>query len=762
MIVNLSRGDKMKKPLILNLFLTGFFLALLFIPYQAFSTDHARVKSDLSDLRVEKKNGYDQVTLEDAHSFAPPGAPDLPVKIFRVYVPQDLELGDVILTYKEKTVLAEEYWISPVQPEVPLSQLEAGKIETIPPDPAIYGSATEFPGKLLELGSGGFMMGQKIAEIFVYPLQYIPSEKKLILITDMELEFVYEKSQKKPLPTYNLTEKAAKFRSDMVKNIVINPQEVEVSPKGFSAQDTLIEYLIITPNSFIPAFQPLVEWKSQKGILIDIKTTEWIYSNFTGDDDQEKIRNFIRHAFQNYGTLWVLLGGDIQYVPHRLAWAFIYDGDWRDDIPADLYYSDLDGDWNWDGDDRFGEYCDSVDLYPDVLVGRVPANTENHIQAFVNKVLTYEKNPPDDYTTKVLMAGGILWDSPYTDGGVLKNVIQNIYLPEYFDVTKLYESENTLNKTSFRNNFNSGMNIINHYHHGSVSGFDVGTGYWYKQDMDDLTNSSKPSVLYTISCLSNAFDMDCLGEHSIRNPDGGCVAYIGNSRYGWGSPGSPTQGSGPQMDMKFFSYLFTQNSYHAGKTLADAKSYYVPQARVQSSGNYLRCAIYALNLMGDPELCIWNDSLAELIVSHPKKLQPGAHQINVEVSNAGEPLSGALACLSNDPEIYFRDTTDSVGEVGFSLDVMDTCQVLLVVTSHNYVPYQYPIEFVDYQPGDANGDGSLNVSDCIFLANYLLKQGQAPDPLDLGEADCNGSINLSDVIIIANYYFKGGPTPCSF
>jgi len=337
-----------------------------------------------------------------------------------------------------------------------------------------------------------------------------------------------------------------------------------------------------------------------------------------------------------------------------------------------------------------------------------------------------------------------------------------LYIPSYFDVTKLYESEGTLTETNFRNNFNSGKNIINHYHHGSITGFDVGAGYWSRSDMDALDNSDKLSVLYTISCLSGAFDYDCLGEHAIRNSDGGCVAYIGNSRYGWGSPGHPSQGSGPQLDIKFFKCLFEQNSYHAGKTLADAKSFYTPQAQEEGSGQYLRWAIYALNLLGDPELCIWTDSLAELLVSHPKKLQPGTQQLNIAVANSGDPLSGALACLSKNPEIYLRDTTDSGGEVDFALEVSDTCQIHLVITSQNALPYEYQIEVVDYKPGDANGDSTLNLSDAVFLANYLLKQGQAPDPLDLGDADCTGNIDLADVIIIANYYFKGGPTPCSF
>ncbi len=757
----------MRKILIFSPFSTLIFFVFLFSASKIFSkTDEVKLKFNLSELRIEKSEGlvekdrFDKVILKDAHSFAPIGAPDLPVKILRVAVPEDLEIKDVFLVSAEKNILSKEYKIFPVQPEVPLSEMNTG-IEFIPPDPLIYQSNKEFPGKLVELGSFGFLCGQKTAEIFLYPLQYIPDQKKLIFYTDFELKFVYKESEKRPLPIYNRSFVGAKFHSDVIKKVVINPEEVVLPQTKFSAQDTLIEYLIIAPTSFVLAFQPLVDWKTRKGILSEIKTVEWITANFSGADEPEKIRNFIRHAYQNYGTIWVLLGGDTQHIPHRIAWAFEYEGDWRDEIPADLYYSDLDGDWNWDGDTIFGEYEDLVDLYPDVFVGRAPAITTTHAQTFVNKVLTYEANPSTDYTTKILLVGEILWDPPYTDGGELKDLIENFYIPPQFDITKLYESLENLSKTSFRLNFNSGKNLINHYAHGSVTGFSLGPDYWYRSDMDALTNSSRLSVLYTISCFSNAFDYDCLGEHSINNPNGGCIAYIGNSRYGWGVPGEPTHGSGPQLDIQFFRYLFAENSFNAGKTLADAKAFYVPLAR-KNSGRYLRWALYALNLLGDPELCIWTDSLSELIVSHPKKLKLGTHQINVEVTNEGFPLSGAMVCLNKAPEIYLRDTTGSAGQVDFSFCVSDTSEISLVITSQNFIPFQYPIEVVNYQPGDANGDSLLNLADVIFIANYILKNGPEPDPLELADADCNDIIDLADAILIANYCLKGGPAPCSF
>ncbi len=68
---------------------------------------------------------------------------------------------------------------------------------------------------------------------------------------------------------------------------------------------------------------------------------------------------------------------------------------------------------------------------------------------------------------------------------------------------------------------------------------------------------------------------------------------------------------------------------------------------------------------------------------------------------------------------------------------------------------------VEYLKGDANGDWKINLSDVIYLANYLLKGGPEPQPLESGDVNCDDKINLGDVIYLANYLLKGGPPPCN-
>ncbi len=61
--------------------------------------------------------------------------------------------------------------------------------------------------------------------------------------------------------------------------------------------------------------------------------------------------------------------------------------------------------------------------------------------------------------------------------------------------------------------------------------------------------------------------------------------------------------------------------------------------------------------------------------------------------------------------------------------------------------------------GDANGDWVIDVSDVVYLINYLYKTGSAPDPLEAGDANCDTKVDLGDIVYIINYLYKGGPVP---
>jgi hypothetical protein len=61
--------------------------------------------------------------------------------------------------------------------------------------------------------------------------------------------------------------------------------------------------------------------------------------------------------------------------------------------------------------------------------------------------------------------------------------------------------------------------------------------------------------------------------------------------------------------------------------------------------------------------------------------------------------------------------------------------------------------------GDANSDATVNVSDAVYIINYVFVGGGAPVPLACGDANSDGTVNVSDAVYIINYVFVGGGAP---
>ncbi len=81
--------------------------------------------------------------------------------------------------------------------------------------------------------------------------------------------------------------------------------------------------------------------------------------------------------------------------------------------------------------------------------------------------------------------------------------------------------------------------------------------------MDALTNGQQQSILFTLGCSPNAFDLDSISEHFINNPNGGCVAYIGNSRTGYTDQ--------DYQDLTFFQSLFPNQLFNLGQAFASVQ-----------------------------------------------------------------------------------------------------------------------------------------------------------------------------------------------
>ena len=365
------------------------------------------------------------------------------------------------------------------------------------------------------------------------------------------------------------------------------------------------EHVTITSSSFSNSFAPLGSFiEANLGLNDTVVTTQAIYSSFPGRDNQEKIRNFIKDAYQDWGTTHILLAGDDEIIPGRDAYGRV--NNQTEYLPCDLYYSDLDGTWDGDNDGVFGEPTDGVDMYPDVYVGRASVSNSTAAARFVNKFTQYSGNPTAAYLENVLLNGFDLDGSTY--GQTTMDFYETNFLPQVMKpANKVYDSHSGNHKTNTISQLNSGQNVWVHSDHGQWNALGTGSRNhnWHlgSGDMGSLSNSNKYTVLISMACLVGAFDQsDCVVEDFMNATNGG-VAAMTNSRYGWYNPGyNPQRTLSALFSERAVQELFSLPGHGSLQDFATAKSTLVPSAQQDMA---YRWCMYCLNLFGEPRMFVW-------------------------------------------------------------------------------------------------------------------------------------------------------------
>jgi hypothetical protein len=696
------------------------------------------------DLRFSNVKGYHVVTLRGARWLNRPGKPLLPLVPVRIALPAGCEVTDLALGGEDSLELVGDFLVLPSQP--PLSLSSDRLPEFVEPLASVYTSDELYPERAGELVGWGRLGGAIVCDVLVYPLRYRPSERKLILFTELRLTVEYQ--WQVPMSC----EKASASGVDLLRSLVTNGQDRwkmterrmhDGSPLIIGGET--IPYLIITCDSLRVCFEPLKDWKTRKGLPAEIVTVETISMMYAGLDLQEKVRNCIKDYHSKSGTDWVLLGGDTQVIPDRKAYVPLSDKPY---LPCDLYYSDLDGTWNADGDLYWGEVpSDNIDMYADVFVGRAPVSDAAEAAIFVEKVLTYEgcHGLSLDYQLDVLFAGEILWGDPsdpsdpdYTDAGVCKDLIDSLYVPSRFSIEKLYESKGTLTYGSLMSQLNQGKNIINILCHGQYKSMSLAEDAVACDDFESLVNGPSYGLMYGVTCFSGGFDQnDCIGEAWVLSAEGGGF-FIGNSRYGWNSPSFPGEGPSDYYDQSFFEAVFNTGFTNLAKAHADAKHEYVGESRADL---YMRYVMYGLNLLGDPELRLWTREPAHMDVTFDHTLTTGPQTFVVGVTSGGSPVAGASVCLHKPGDIYCVDETAGDGEVNMFVDPGDSGKLYVTVTKADHLPFlgEAVVQDLTHVPVEGGDGRYIVVSPNPFKRSVtFVVNGRSATPPDIDVFDVGG------------------------
>jgi hypothetical protein len=571
---------------------------------------------------------YQTVVIDKAVQSGLPGEPSLPYLPVSLLLPPGESAESIEIVGANEVILPDTYTLLPKQDVVPLSSKKSrGFIK----NEAVYQMNGKYPatasGHLLTQYLNGFAFALSTFT----PVSYNPATGKVSYFKDVTVIIKTRHDAKSVTAMQNST--SSKDALNRVRSFAQNPEQMSQYPV-FSKKGSTYQMLIITPFAFEDGFNDLINYYATIGLTAQMVSYEDIVAGSAGIDPQEKIRNYIRQEYLNSNIEYVLLGGTEQLIPSRKFYCVVdYNnggGVEEEDygIPADLYYSALDGTDDLNGNLIYGEVADSTDLLPDVAVGRLPFATLTDQASMIHKTVSYQANPVPGEANRPLFVGEYLYDTPITLGGSYMDLLADNHNDNgYFSfgfptaanqITKLYDtltgpSGSTnhweWNTTELLSLINQGTSFIHHLGHANTS-------YMLRFSLGDITDANfylvngvdhNYSLLYTQGCYDGSFDVSgCIASQSLAI-DNFVVAGIFNTRFGWFDQGT-TDGPSEHLQREFVSALFndTLPESHIGKDLMISKINTAPFIGLpgEFEPGAQRWSQYDNTLLGDPALLI--------------------------------------------------------------------------------------------------------------------------------------------------------------
>lgn len=729
-----------------NIFLACLTLGLLAPMSILFGQSLENFKVAPSELTQQKYGEYDKLAISGFGYTDEIGNPELPAQIVSFVLPIDAVVTGITINSVTKSKLNGSFLVFPTQP--PIATDSSNVVPFVQPNTKVYDSSTPYPEKMAEIIEDGMTHGYHVVTLKVYPVEYLPKNREIYL-RDITLTINYTTST---LKSASVVKKKVSFSSaeigaNYIKSSVRNNQKVteyrdqnsEIIPESNNlngnqpanglkslsvTQDLVPDYFIITNAALKPTFALLAEWKTKKGVPTTIKTVEEIAINYPGSDLQEKIRNYITEVSLKYGTSkYILIGGDVNIVPARNYGGYVNNGI-QEIVPSDLYYSNV-SNVAWMSDAA------------DVFLGRASVENIAEAQTFVNKVINYEK-------FKDVNSNNIA-NSNYTNNILYILPKFNGDMQDHYDyLTKAapnYSSSSTL-KQWFLNEMNANVvmdkpNIMQcltggssvgnfqltyHMSHGSSSAImstQIPQSIITLSDIDGMTNGAFPQIFFSGSCNPADFKADCFAEHYINNPNGGGVAFIGNSDNGFFDEYDEFE--------IFCSYLYG-NSSKKITSLYNNLCYLYQHATNESNARNQASIKYRQALIGDPEMPVWSKTPSVLQVAvTPSVITSGNNTIVVSVSNL--PVGQeAKICLYKKDEGYATQTIYSNGDYPFYFTPNSAGDVSVTVTSRDCIPNEKTIKV------------NPNLSNNLFISDITIDDdktgasiGNGDKQIDAGE-----------------------------
>lgn len=591
------------------------------------------------------------------------GNPDLPVRRQLMEIPFGATAKVRITGYDVREYNLADYgkndYLLPAQPPQPKS----GVLPGFAFNKARYNTDAYSSGQLVTVDVLGIMRGVRIARINVHPVDYNPVKNTIRVYENLEFEITFEGAD----PGKTEYEKQKTY-SPFFQNLFLRLVNYGPPADRDSITKTPVKYVIISDRMFESQLQPFIDWKEEKGFIVDVGYTDDI-----GNTKQE-IKDYIEGLYDNAtdddpAPSFVLFVGDVAQIP---AW----------------------DNGNGVTDRNYVEY--TGDVFPEIYYGRFSANTTSQLQPFIDKSLEYEEYtmPDPTYLDKVVMIAGVDASHGYDWGNGQINYGTENYFNEDHGITSytyLYP-ESGSHAADIIQNISDGVTFVNYTAHGSSDG-------WYNpsftiSDIPTLQNQDKYGLLIGNCCLTSTFGGNCFGEDIVRAEDKGALGYIGGSNntywdedyyFGVGvgqisedppSYDETTLGNYDRAfhdhDEPFTDWYVTMDQHVFAGNMAVSES--------GSSAEQYYWDIY--NLMGDPSLMIYYGIPDEMTVDHDDVLLIGSTSFDITAA------PHAYIALNQDGQNISVAVADDNGNATLTFDPLTTPGTAqLVITAQNFQPY---------------------------------------------------------------------------
>jgi len=421
----------------------------------------------------------------------------------------------------------------------------------------------------------------------------------------------------------------------------IEYEESEYTSQSTTADD-IYRLLIISPNDFMSSLQPLVDHKNNRNVSTILVSLNDIYSAryfpVQGRDDPEKIKYFIKNALDQWKIDNVLLVGGSVKMPTRETHIKVSNDD-NEVFVSDLYYADIYNktndfqSWDTNNNDVFAEYkwddnTDSMDLYPDVYIGRLACLDVSEVNIVVNKIINYENNEvyTKDWFSTLIVVGGDSFpgDTDQIAEGEYVNDVVNGIMGGFVPV-RLWASNNILGgvnptgSTAISNTINQGAGFIDFSGHGNTNVYathphenskvwlPTPLGGYFNSHIKELQNNEKLPIVVTGACSVGKFnkDDDCFSWSFLISPSGGGIASVGATALGYAYLGQyVTQGLVEKIAIDMFR-AYSNNA----KTFGEMWAYGINQnIRSRMDGAEYK-TVMEWQPFGDPTLIIADESI---------------------------------------------------------------------------------------------------------------------------------------------------------